>query len=89
MAVRRTIEVFSAGCPACQQTIDLVRRLACPSCEVAVLDMQDPEVARRAEILDIRSVPAVLVEGRLASCCAGAGPDEASLRRAGIGQPLP
>lgn len=87
MASRRKIEIFSAGCAACQTTVDLVRSLACPSCEVAVLDMQDPQVARRAETLGIRSVPAVLVNGRLADCCAGTGPDEASLRRAGIGQP--
>lgn len=88
MASRRKIEVFSAGCAACQKTVELVRSLACPSCEVALLDMQDPQVARRAETLGIRSVPAVLVDGRLADCCAGTGPDEASLRRAGIGQPI-
>lgn len=89
MASQRKIEIFSAGCAACQKAVDLVRGLACPSCEVAVLDMHDPQVARRAEILGIRSVPAVLINGQLASCCAGAGPDEANLRRAGIGQPIP
>ena len=88
MASRRKIEVFSAGCVACRKTVDLVHSLACPSCEVAVLDIQDPQVARRAEILGIRSVPAVLVDGRRADCCAGTGPEEASLRRAGIGQPI-
>jgi hypothetical protein len=89
MASRRKIEIFSAGCAVCQTTVDLVRSLACPSCEVAVLDMRDPQVARRAETLSIRSVPAVLVNGRLADCCAGTGPGEASLRRTGIGQPIP
>ena len=69
--------------------VDLVRSIACPSCEVAVMDMQDPQVARRAESLGIRSIPAVLIDGRLADCCAGTGPDEVSLRRAGIGQPIP
>jgi hypothetical protein len=89
MTRRRKIEIFSAGCTVCQKTVDLVRSLACPSCEVAVLDMQDPQVALRAETLGLQSVPAVLVNGRLADCCAGSGPDEASLRRAGIGQPIP
>ena len=38
MRAKRTIEVFSAGCPACEETVELVNRAACPSCEVSVLD---------------------------------------------------
>ncbi len=89
MSAKRTIEVFSAGCPSCQQTVDLVNRVACPSCDVSVLDMNDPSVARKATSLGIRSVPAVVIDGNLASCCAGRGPDEAALRVAGLGQALP
>lgn len=86
MSNKKNIEVFSAGCPACQETIDLVNQLACPSCEVNILDMNDAGVARRAEQIGIRSVPAVVVDGKLADCCAGRGPDEATLRAAGLGQ---
>lgn len=86
---RRRIEVFTAGCPACDGTVAMVRRLACPSCEVTVLDMHDPRVAARARELGVRSVPAVAVDGVLAGCCAGRGPDEATLRAAGLGVPLP
>ena len=85
---KRKIEIFSAGCPVCKHTVELVKRISCPSCEVAVLDMNDPPVATRANALGIRSVPAISVNGSLASCCAGRGPDEAALRAAGIGQPL-
>ena len=88
MATTRTIEFFSAGCPACEETVTLVNRIACPSCEVTVLDMHNPEVARRAKSLGIRSVPAVVINGQLADCCTGRGPDEATLRAAGLGQPL-
>jgi glutaredoxin 3 len=83
---KRNIEIFSAGCPACQETVDLVNRIACPSCEVTVLDMHDPDVAHRAKRLGIRSVPAVVIDGTLAECCAGWGPDEQTLRAAGVGQ---
>lgn len=65
-----------------------MNRLACPSCEVLILDMHDPAVARRARGLGIRSVPAVVIDGNLADCCAGRGPDEATLRGAGLGQPI-
>ncbi|MGE0681322.1 MAG: thioredoxin family protein [Candidatus Binatia bacterium] len=88
MGNKRTIEVFSAGCPVCEQTIALVNQVACPSCEVLILNMKDSAVASRAQSLGIRSVPAVVIDGKLADCCAGRGPEEASLRAAGLGQPI-
>lgn len=88
MATKRKIEVFTAGCPACEETLQLVNRIACPSCEVSVLDMKDAAVAKRAKSLGVRSVPAVAIDGKLADCCAGRGPDEAALRAVGVGQPI-
>ncbi len=87
MVSKRKIEVFSAGCPTCQETIDLVHQVACPSCEITVLNMNDAVVADRAKQLGIRSVPAVVIDGKLADCCTGRGADEATLRAAGLGQP--
>lgn len=87
MNAKRKVEVFSAGCPVCQETIDMVTRLACTSCEVSVLDMQQSAVAQRAKQLGIRSVPAVAINGQLADCCTGRGIDENVLRAAGLGQP--
>lgn len=89
MTAQRQIEIFSAGCPVCEETIALVNEIACPSCNVTVLDLNDPEVAARAKSLGVRSVPAVVIDGKLAECCAGRGPDEAALRVAGLGQPIP
>jgi len=80
MTTTRTIESFTAGCPACEETVQLVNRVACDACEVHLLDMRDTEVATRAKELGIRSVPAVLIDGELAGCCAGRGPEEAILR---------
>ncbi len=88
MTAKRKIEVFTAGCQVCDRTIDLVKRLACDSCDVHVLDMHDKDVAERAEGLQIRSVPAVVIDGKLAQCCENRGPDEATLRAAGLGQPI-
>jgi glutaredoxin len=88
MSTKRRIEIFSAGCPICEDTVQLVNRNACPSCEVTVLDTQDPRVAKRAKDLSIRSVPAVVIDGKLANCCVQRGPDEEKLRTAGLGQPI-
>ena len=88
MAAQRSIEVFSAGCPVCEAAVAQIRAAACPSCAVSVLDMKDPAAAERARGLDVRSLPAVVIDGRLAECCAGRGPDLDLLRAAGLGQPL-
>jgi len=88
MASKRKVEIFSAGCGVCEETVSLVQRIACDSCEVSVLDMRDDQVATRAKRLGIRAVPAVVVDGELAACCEGTGPTESALREAGIGQPL-
>jgi len=83
---KRKVEIFSAGCPACEETIAAVRQAACPACEVVVLDMKKIEVAKRAKALGIRSVPTVVIEGMVAACCAGRGVDLDVLRSAGLGQ---
>jgi glutaredoxin len=88
MKAKRKVEIFSAGCPLCRDAVELVRRIACPSCEVQVLDMKDPAVAERAKELGIRTVPAVVVGGKLSDCCAGRGPEEETLRAAGVGVPI-
>ena len=85
---KRKVEIFSAGCPACQDTIDLVYKIACASCDVTVLDMNEPAVAERAKGLGIHRVPAVVVNGKLAECCNVAAPTEEGLRAAGIGQAI-
>ena len=88
MSNKRKIEIFSAGCPACDETINTVKSLACPACDVEVLDMNQKDVAARAKGYGIGSVPAVVIDGKLADCCAGRGVDEATLRAAGLGVPL-
>lgn len=89
MSNKRKIEIFSAGCPACEETVETVNRIACPSCEIEILDMRQPDVASRAKQYGVRSVPAVVVDGKLAHCCAGRGVDEATLQAAGVGVSLP
>ena len=75
----RIIEIFSAGCPLCKETEEMVNRLTCSSCKVDVIDMHDIMGASRARDLGVRSVPAVAVNGIPADCCTGRGPDEANL----------
>lgn len=82
MSTKKKIEVFSAGCATCKETIELVRRVAGSSHEVTVHDMNKSEIASEAKNLGIRSVPAVVIDGKLASCCADRGAEEHVLRAA-------
>jgi glutaredoxin 3 len=81
MNTNKKIEVFSAGCSVCEATIEMVRRLA-GSHEIVVHDMNKSEIASKAKQYGIRSVPAVVIDGKLASCCAGRGPEEKGLQAA-------
>lgn len=87
MSAKRRIEIFSAGCPACEEAFALVNRIACPSCEVEVLNMRQAETAAKAKQYGVKSVPAIVIDGTLADCCAGRGVEESSLRAAGVGTP--
>lgn len=82
----RTIEVFSAGCPCCVEALQAVRDASCSSCDVQILDMKDPAVAARAKQLGIHRVPAVVINGQLAECCASGEIDIDVLRSMGLGQ---
>jgi len=77
----KKIEVFSAGCSACKETIEMVTRLAGKH-EVVIQDMHRAEVAAKAKGYGVRSVPAVVIDGKLASCCTGRGPEEHVLKSA-------
>jgi glutaredoxin len=89
MTAKRKIEVFSAGCPVCDGTIEEIKKASCPSCDVTVLDMKNIEVSARAKSLGIRSVPAVVIDGKLSACGCGCGVDIEELKKAGLGQPIP
>ena len=88
MTEKRTVEIFSAGCPVWDEAVEQVRSISCRSCEITVLDTNDPAVATRARKLGVKSVPAVAVDGKLAGCCAGRGIDLEELKKAGVGRCL-
>jgi glutaredoxin len=86
MSTKRTVEIFTAGCPLCEEAVATVQRVACDSCEVTVYDLNEESAAQRAAALGVRSVPTVVVDGLIADCCRSGGVTEEGLRAAGIGQ---
>ena len=82
MSERRKLEIFSADCPICREAVEEVKGMSCTSCEITVHDTRDPAVAERAKALGIRSVPAVVIDGKPAGCCDGRGIDLDQIRKA-------
>jgi glutaredoxin 3 len=60
----------------------ICKRIAGSTHDIEIHDMHQAHIAARAKQNGIRSVPRLIVDGKLAGCCAGRGPDEAILREA-------
>ena len=50
--------------------------------------MRQADVAARAKRYGVHRVPSVVIDGKLTACCETPQVDEATLRGAGLGQPL-
>ena len=86
---KRLVEVFIAGCPLCDETVKLVRELACSNCELKIYDLHQENEAEKEKRTQYRihRVPAVVVDGKLAECCSSQQPVSRELLvAAGIGQ---
>lgn len=84
---KRLVEVFTAGCPLCDRTVQLVQELACENCQVQIYELHDDRYREKVEQYGIHRVPAVVVDGRLAECCQNQTPvSREALMAAGIGQ---
>ena len=81
---KRKIEIFIAGCPLCDETVAMVKRIAGASDDVEVLSMFTPGVADKAREYGAARVPVIVINGRLADCCSSRDCDEETLCAAGL-----
>ncbi len=89
MTAKRRVEVFTAGCPVCDEALKLVREMACESCEVIIYNLNEPcesgECLEKIRSYGIDRIPAVVVDGRFAECCVVGPVTAEGLRAAGVG----
>jgi hypothetical protein len=87
--IKRRVEVFTAGCPICAETVNRVQLLD-PSCDVRIYDVREGcatnECRDKARHYEIPAVPATAVDGGLLDCCRRAPITASMLRAARIGQ---
>jgi hypothetical protein len=88
---KRKVEVFTSGCPLCEPVVELVNKVACPSCEVIIYDLNkgsNDNIGReKAKEYGVSRVPSVAVDAKLLECCKIGTVSEQALRDAGVGQP--
>lgn len=65
----KMIEVFSAGCPLCDETLQRVRSRVSNEDELIVQDLHTEAGRRRAASLGVARVPALAIDGSVAECC--------------------
>lgn len=87
MSGKRKVEVFTGGCPLCDETVQLVKELSCSSCDVTVYNLREKGMDKAKEY-GVNSVPTVVVNGKILDCCKREKITEKDLREAGIGVPL-
>lgn len=84
--MKRKIEIFTAGCPICEEQVKKIKEAACNNCEVISLNINsDKDALIRAKAYNVRSLPAVAINGKLAECCTHGGIDINVLKSLGLG----
>jgi len=87
--MKRTVEVFTAGCPVCDPIVKLVKETACDNCDITIYDLvkqcEEKVCIDKVKSYGIKSVPSIVVNGKLLDCCS-TGITKADLENAGIGQ---
>ncbi len=61
---QRTIEVFTAGCPVCSETLELVKKVT-KDCGCQVVEKKSTEKAHfeEAKAYGVKAMPAIVVDG--------------------------
>lgn len=61
----RRIEVFTADCPLCRDTLKIIKQVKCPECEVIERRCSGEVCCEPAKGYDIKSVPTIVVDGKI------------------------
>jgi len=90
--MKRQIEVFTAGCPVCEPVVKMINEMTCASCEVTVYNLVEQCESKicldKMNEYNITSLPAVVVNGELLSCCKGRRITKEDLAAAGVGKAI-
>jgi len=87
--MKRTIEIFTAGCPVCNPVVQMVKQTADDNCEITIYDLvkqcEEKACIDKMKAYGIIRVPSIVVNGKLLDCCDQTVTQQ-DLINAGIGQ---
>lgn len=67
MSKKRTIEIFTAGCPICNETVNAVRQaVASCGCQVIEHRCSGDVCCEPAQRYGVRAVPTIVIDGQIA-----------------------
>lgn len=70
MMKKTQIEIFIGNCPLCDDTVQLVQKLADSSCEVMIYNLSQGQMysiyLEKAQKYGVNTVPAIAINGTLA-----------------------
>lgn len=88
--MKRKVEIFTANCPVCDPVVKMVNDLACDSCELTTYDLieqgDNKSCVSKVDEYGIKTLPAIVVDGKLLDCCKGNTITKEKLIEAGIGK---
>lgn len=64
MKMAMDIEVFSAGCRLCEDTVRMVKRVMGPECTLRIYDLTKGEGLEESRKYGVRAVPTIVGNGR-------------------------
>ena len=66
---KHKIEVFTAGCDLCKETMEMIRKTACSECTITEYNIREKcesEVCiRKAEEYGVKAVPTLIIDGKI------------------------
>lgn len=62
------VEIFTAGCPLCDETVKTVKKIVKQN-EIVVYNLKEKYDSDQLKKYGINTIPAVVVNGKLLNCC--------------------
>lgn len=63
--MRKMIEVFTADCPLCKDTLKIIKQISCAECEIIERRCPGSVCCEPAKNYAVKSVPTVVVDGKI------------------------
>lgn len=86
--MRKRVEIFTAGCTLCNPVVELIRSNSSENCDVMVYDLikqcDSKECLSKVVEYGVKSIPAIVVDGKLLDSCQNSGISIMDLINSGI-----